>query len=91
MTVECNLTSTVATIQFHPPVYGAECVAEYIVKAESGEKRVMCTATPPKHLKQTYTCMVPEHVFGYIFTAIAITPDLGGAPYHANNSKICSK
>ena len=90
MSVEWNLTSAVATVQFHPPVYGAECVAEYIVKAEKGEKQVMCTSTHTKYLEQTYTCMVPEHAIGYVFTAVAKTPGLGGALY-ANGSIKCCK
>ena len=91
MSVEWNLTSAVATVQFRPPVYGAECVVEYIVKAEREEKQVMCTSTHTKHLEQTYTCMMPEHVMGYIFIAVAIIPGPGGVLYHANSSIKCCK
>ena len=91
MIVKCNLTSAVAIVQFHPPVYGAECVAEYIVKAERGEKQVMCTSTHNKHLEQTYTCMVPKEVIAYTFTAVAITPGPGGALNHAKSSINCCK
>ena len=91
MSVEWNLTSAVATVQFHPPVYGAECVAEYIVNAERKEKQVMCTSAHTKDLEQTYTCMVPKHSIGYIFTGVAITPGPGGASYHAKRSIKCCK
>ena len=89
ISVEWNLTSAVATVQFHPPVYGAQCVTKYTVKAEWGKEQVMCTSTP-KHLEQVYTCMVPvADVMEYKFTAIAITPGLDG--YHANSSLKCCK
>ena len=91
MSVEWNLTSAVATVQFRPPVYGAECVVEYIVKAEREEKQVMCTSTHTKDLQQTYTCMVPEHAIGYIFTAVAIIPGCDGTLYHAKISIKCCK
>ena len=90
ISVEWNLTSAVATVQFHPPVYGAECVANYTVKAEWGKEQVMCASTPPKHLEQAYTCMVPVYdVMEYKFTAVAIIPGLGG--YHASSSLKCCK
>ena len=92
MSVEWNVSSAVGTVQFHPPVYGAECVVGYTVKAERGEKQVMCTATYTEHLEQTYTCQMPEvNVMGYVFTAEAITPGSSGALYHANSSVQCCK
>ena len=92
MSIEWNITSAVATVQFHPPVYGAECVAEYIVKAERGEKQVMCTSTRTKNFRQTYTCQMAEvNMMGHVFTAVAITPGPGGALYHASSSVKCCK
>ena len=90
MSVEWNLTSAVATVHIHPPVYGAECVVEYIVKAEREEKQVMCTSIHTKHLKLTYTCTMPvDNLIEYKFNAVAITPGFDG--YHANSSIKCGK
>ena len=80
-----------ATIQFYPPVYGAECVAEYRIKIDRGGEQVICTTVLTKHLKQTYNCMVPKHAIGYIFAVEAITTGLRGAAYHASSSVKCCK
>ena len=90
--VEWNLTSAVATIQFHPPVYGAECVIKYIVKAERGKEQVMCNLTHIKHMEQTYTCMMPEdNLMGYDFTAVAVTEGRDESELYASTSVECSK
>ena len=90
--VEWNLTSTLATVQFHPPVYGAECVIKYIVKAEKGKEKVMCNLAHTKRMQQTYTCMMPENnLMGYDFIAVAVSKGRDESDLYASTSVECSK
>ena len=86
------MTSSVATVQFRPPVYGVECVANYTVKAVGVEELVMCSPAHIDHMRYmyTYTCHLPDHNgTGYNFTAVAITPGPNGTQYDVNKSIDC--
>ena len=83
-----------ATVQFHPPVYGAECVSDYIVKAAREEEVVVCSPAHTDKMTYTYTYACPvsgNNGTGCKFTAEAITPGPAGTQYHVNTSIHCCK
>ena len=81
-----------ATVQFHPPVYGAECVSDYTVEAVREEKVVMCSPAHTDQMMYRYACPVSgNNGTGCKFTAEAITPGPAGTQYHVNTSIHCCK